>query len=55
MGAGVKVAVAPLNVDDKANVAEEARFGCDIKSEESDPAFVDFTCVLQVRPETCSA
>nr|VUD29258.1 Uncharacterised protein [Raoultella sp. NCTC 9187] len=50
MSAGVKVAVAPLNVDDKAHIAEETRFGGHVEPQEGHPTLVDFAAVLEVSP-----
>lgn len=55
VSAGVKVAVAPFNVNHKADIAEIAGFGRHVEAEEGDPTLVNSAGILQVRPETCSA
>lgn len=55
MSPGVKVAVAPFNVNHKTDIAEIAGFGRHVEAEEGDPTLVNPAGVLQVRPETCSA
>ena len=48
---GVKVAVAPFNVNHKADIAEVAGLGRHVKAEEGDPTLVNPAGVQ----ETCSA